>query len=112
MKTKHYIVDFQKCNAEKLANRNLHYIFVGLLIKHNIKRLNHGFFHKFTTGGKGVTGFIPLCTSHVAYHTYPEKAYMAFDIYMCAGGSGDKFIKDVAKYIESKSFKKNSFLRG
>lgn len=31
----------------------------------------------------GVTGFVVVAQSHVAIHTYPERGYLALDIYSC-----------------------------
>ena len=31
----------------------------------------------------GLTGFLPLAESHIAFHTYPEYGYLAADIFTC-----------------------------
>lgn len=31
----------------------------------------------------GVTGFVPLSTSHAAIHTFPEHCYAVVDVYSC-----------------------------
>jgi S-adenosylmethionine decarboxylase len=41
--------------------------------------------HRFPGGG--VTGFLLLAESHIAFHTYPEHGFIAVDIFSC--GSGD-----------------------
>jgi S-adenosylmethionine decarboxylase len=33
--------------------------------------------------GGGVTGFILLAESHIALHTYPERGFMALDVFSC-----------------------------
>ena len=33
--------------------------------------------------GSGVTGVVLLAESHIAIHTWPEKAYLTLDIYVC-----------------------------
>jgi S-adenosylmethionine decarboxylase len=33
--------------------------------------------------GGGVTGFILLAESHISLHTYPEKGFIALDIFSC-----------------------------
>lgn len=38
--------------------------------------------HKFGKGG-GVTGLFLLAESHCSYHTYPESAYIAIDVFTC-----------------------------
>ena len=37
--------------------------------------------HRFDGGG--VTGFILLAESHIALHTYPERGFIAVDIFSC-----------------------------
>ncbi len=38
--------------------------------------------HKFSEGG-GVSGVAVLAESHISVHTWPERNYAAFDIFMC-----------------------------
>ena len=40
-------------------------------------------FHQFAPAG--VTGTVLLAESHLAVHTWPERGYAAFDIFMCGG---------------------------
>jgi S-adenosylmethionine decarboxylase len=37
--------------------------------------------HRFPGGG--LTGFLPLAESHIAFHTYPEHGYLAADVFTC-----------------------------
>jgi S-adenosylmethionine decarboxylase len=39
--------------------------------------------HRFAGGG--LTGYLLLCESHIAFHTYPEHLYIALDIFSCGG---------------------------
>ena len=39
--------------------------------------------HRFEGGG--LTGFLVLSESHIAFHTYPEYRYIAVDIFSCGG---------------------------
>ena len=41
--------------------------------------------HRFKGGG--LTGYLLLSESHIAFHTYPEHRYIALDIFSC--GSAD-----------------------
>ena len=41
--------------------------------------------HKFSP--QGITGFILLAKSHIAIHTWPEKNYVAVDIFSCGRNS-------------------------
>lgn len=38
--------------------------------------------HGFGRGG-GVTGVVLLAESHITVHTWPERGYAAFDVFMC-----------------------------
>jgi len=41
-------------------------------------------FRAVTPGGQaGVTGFIVLAESHIAFHSYPEMGFLAVDVFTC-----------------------------
>ena len=40
-------------------------------------------FHKFAP--QGVSGTVVIAESHLSVHTWPEKGYVAIDIYTCGG---------------------------
>ena len=44
--------------------------------------LLHIHLHRFTPNG-GISGVAVLAESHISVHTWPEKAYAAFDVFMC-----------------------------
>jgi S-adenosylmethionine decarboxylase len=44
--------------------------------------LLHIHLHHFTPNG-GITGVAVLAESHISVHTWPERDYAAFDIFMC-----------------------------
>ena len=44
--------------------------------------LLHIHLHRFTEGG-GISGVAVLAESHISVHTWPERGYAAFDIFMC-----------------------------
>jgi S-adenosylmethionine decarboxylase len=46
--------------------------------------LLHIHLHRFTEGG-GISGVAVLAESHISVHTWPERGYAAFDIFMCGG---------------------------
>jgi len=39
--------------------------------------------HRFKGGG--LTGYLLLSESHIAFHTYPEHRFLALDIFSCGG---------------------------
>ena len=45
----------------------------------------HGF-----GSGRGVTGVALLAESHITVHTWPERGYAAFDVFMCGSCSADR----------------------
>ena len=46
--------------------------------------LLHLHLHRFGDGG-GVTGVAVLAESHISVHTWPERGFAAFDVFMCGG---------------------------
>jgi len=44
--------------------------------------LLHIHLHKFSDGG-GISGVAVLAESHISVHTWPERKYAAFDVFMC-----------------------------
>ena len=60
--------------------------------------------HKFIP--KGVTGFILLAESHISIHTWPERNYVAVDIFSCGKNSqpyrGLEYLKKEFKPLKIK----------
>lgn len=46
-------------------------------------------FYKFPDGG--ITGLVLLSESHLAIHTWPEKAYASLDIFLCNYSSDNSY---------------------
>ena len=50
-------------------------------------------FHYFapseTAAAGGITGVVLLAESHITVHTWPEKGFIAFDIFMCGACDPD-----------------------
>ena len=57
--------------------------------------LLHIHLHTFSDGG-GVSGVAVLAESHISVHTWPEKGYAAFDVFMC-GDAQPRKAMDVFK---------------
>ena len=53
--------------------------------------LQHIHVHKFSPNG-GVSGVGVLSESHISVHTWPEKGYAAFDIFMCGDAEPQKAV--------------------
>ena len=68
--------------------------------------------HKFKGGGEGVTGFVLLGQSHVAFHSYPEHGYMALDIYSCGNCDPKPIVKRMEQYLEPHKISRIFYRRG
>jgi S-adenosylmethionine decarboxylase len=53
--------------------------------------LLHLHLHEFTAGG-GISGVAVLAESHIAIHTWPERAYAAIDVFMCGSAEPHKVV--------------------
>ena len=54
--------------------------------------------HGFGTDG-GVTGVALLAESHITVHTWPERAYAAFDVFMCGTCDADRAADVIARAV-------------
>ena len=48
--------------------------------------------HTFTPNG-GISGVAVLAESHISVHTWPERGYAAFDVFMCGDAEPRKALK-------------------
>lgn len=60
----------------------------------------------------GVSGFIMLYESHISIHTWPEKGYMAMDVYSCKDFNTQAIIKYLKKFWNCKRMKTRVVIRG
>ena len=54
--------------------------------------LLHFHLHRFTPSG-GISGVAVLAESHISVHTWPERKFAAFDIFMCGDAQPERAIK-------------------
>jgi S-adenosylmethionine decarboxylase len=54
--------------------------------------LLHIHLHHFTPNG-GVSGVAVLAESHISVHTWPERGYAAFDVFMCGAAEPERTIE-------------------
>lgn len=76
----HLIVDMW--DATGLDDEDLIQRALLLAVEKSGATLLHVHTHKFSEGG-GVSGVAVLAESHISVHTWPERDYAAFDIFMC-----------------------------
>ena len=89
---KHLLLDFWGVNFDNTV------ITLKKILKNAIKvsgaTLLHMHLHRF--GKKqGISGVAVLAESHISVHTWPERDYIAFDIFMC----GDTCPEASAEYL-------------
>jgi S-adenosylmethionine decarboxylase len=78
-----WIVDAYGCDAELLRSTDaLERVFTALVADLGLHPVREIVWQRFPAPG-GVTGFLLLSESHVACHTFPERAFAAFDLYCC-----------------------------
>lgn len=54
--------------------------------------------HRFGDDG-GVTGVALLAQSHITVHTWPERNYAAFDVFMCGDCDADQAAEAIARAV-------------
>ena len=110
---KHVLVDFYGVSAEKLRNRRaLMVVLCRALRQAGFSILRKTGSHQFKNGGQGVTGFALLAESHAAFHSYPEKNYLALDIYTCGAHDPQYIANAIEAYLMPKATKRFMQKRG
>jgi len=73
--------------------------------------LLHIHMHHFTPNG-GISGVAVLAESHISVHTWPERGYAAFDIFMCGAAQPEKAIPVLKSAFKPSSVTISEQLRG
>ena len=73
--------------------------------------LLHIHLHHFTPEG-GISGVAVLAESHISVHTWPEKNFAAFDIFMCGKAEPEKCVPVLRKAFKPKRIVVSELLRG
>jgi S-adenosylmethionine decarboxylase len=89
----HLIIDLWE--AEGLADRERIETALIDAVQAAGATLLHIHLHTFEEGG-GISGVAVLAESHISVHTWPEKGYAAFDVFMCGDAQPRKAL-DVFK---------------
>jgi len=74
-------------------------------------RLLHIHLHQFTDTG-GVSGVAVLAESHISVHTWPERCYAAFDVFMCGSANPLVAIDLLKDAFEAEKVNVEEILRG
>jgi S-adenosylmethionine decarboxylase len=106
---KHLILDFW--GARELDNP----VFMEQTLKRCVQdagaTLLHIHLHRFSPGG-GLSGVAVLAESHISVHTWPEKAFAAFDIFMCGDSCPDNAVDTLKHAFQPTSLSMVEHLRG
>lgn len=73
--------------------------------------LLHIHLHKFGEEG-GVSGVAVLAESHISVHTWPERGFAAFDIFMCGGCQPEKALPVLRRYFHPDNLQVSTHRRG
>lgn len=73
--------------------------------------LLHIHLHHFTPNG-GISGVAVLAESHISVHTWPERNFAAFDIFMCGDAEPEKAIPVLHEAFNPTSVNVSEHLRG
>lgn len=73
--------------------------------------LLHMHIHTFLPSG-GLSGVAVLAESHISVHTWPERDYAAFDVFMCGDAAPEKAVKILKKAFSAKTVNVQTFYRG
>jgi S-adenosylmethionine decarboxylase len=73
--------------------------------------LLHIHLHHFTPSG-GISGVAVLAESHISVHTWPERDYAAFDIFMCGDAKPEMSIPVLKQHFHPGRMEITEHLRG
>ncbi|MDF2182936.1 adenosylmethionine decarboxylase [Neptuniibacter sp. CAU 1671] len=73
--------------------------------------LLHIHLHHFTPNG-GISGVAVLAESHISVHTWPERSFAAFDVFMCGDAKPARAVPVLEKAFKPTEVKVDEILRG
>lgn len=73
--------------------------------------LLHIHLHRFTENG-GISGVAVLAESHISVHSWPERGFAAFDIFMCGGCNPHNAIPVLRRHFQPETVQLSENKRG
>ena len=73
--------------------------------------LLHIHLHHFTVNG-GISGVAVLAESHISVHTWPERRFAAFDVFMCGDAEPEKSVAVLEQVFRPGRVETRTCLRG
>ena len=105
----HLILDFW--GAKELDNLELMETTLRQCVDRCKATLLHIHLHHFTPNG-GISGVAVLAESHISVHTWPERDFAAFDIFMCGVARPEEAIPVLKREFSPKTMYITENLRG
>jgi S-adenosylmethionine decarboxylase len=106
---KHLIIDIW--GAKHLTDMALMESTLRRCVVESGATLLHIHLHRFMPNG-GISGVAVLSESHISVHTWPERDYAAFDVFMCGAAEPEKCIDVLQEVFQPSEIKPNLILRG
>ena len=73
--------------------------------------LLHIHLHRFGDGG-GVSGVAVLAESHISVHSWPERGFAAFDVFMCGKCQPERAAEEIRRALRPARFAITAERRG
>ncbi len=106
---KHYLVDFwgaQSLTSVAVIEQALRDAAIA-----SRSVLLHIHLHQFSSSG-GVTGVALLAESHISVHTWPERNFAAFDVFMCGDAKPEEAVQLLKTVFQPERVELSEILRG
>lgn len=95
----HVLADIRGVGSKRLCDDRLLMSLLEQCLRQHGLRILQRTHHKFLSGGEGVTGMFLLAESHACFHSYPEKGYVAVDVFACTADSALSVVRDFARAL-------------
>ena len=105
----HLIIDLH--DAERLTDREHMEATFKACVEACGATLLHLHVHTFLPSG-GLSGVAVLAESHISVHTWPERGYAAFDVFMCGDAEPGKAVPILEAAFRAKRVEVDTHLRG
>lgn len=105
----HLIADFWQ--ASELDNLELMEAAMRQAVQVAGATLLHIHLHHFTPNG-GISGVAVLAESHLSVHSWPERGFAAFDVFMCGDAKPELAIDELAKAFQPQRLDVKEYRRG
>ncbi len=105
----HLIIDLW--NASRLDEITYMEQALREVVTHCQATLLHIHLHHFTPNG-GISGVAVLAESHISVHSWPERNFAAFDVFMCGDAKPHNSVDVLKRYFQPEQIDINEYLRG